>query len=86
MQHHDYVCFPIQSFRVTGFLVAAVSTILWMNDDMKTKVSRQFGRVIGTGVVHQDQLSFEVRRYVSNRFRESPLSAVRRHHNYDFRH
>ena len=83
VDHHHHVGAAGQRLAVTGLLVAAVTAVLWMDNDRETHVARDLHRAVGAAVVHEDHFVDGAGGDVGQRRRQRPLGVVGRHHGHD---
>jgi len=75
-----------QRLGVAGLLVPSIPPVVGVPEDPDPQLVSQLHRVVGTGIVDQDQLVGHSRWDVGDRLLESSLGPVRRHGDDDPRH
>jgi hypothetical protein len=86
MEQHDNVGPAPKCFDVAGLVVSAVAEIPDVYVNIDPEPSRQFGRVVGTGVIDQDKPVGYAPGDVGDRPLERRRRSVCRHHDDHLRH
>ena len=83
VQHHDHVGVALQRLEVARLLVAAVADVVGMPDEVQRQLARELDRVVGRGVVDEDDLVDPAARDPGHRRLERPGGVAGGHHDDD---